>query len=52
MQTYKTVEEIVDFLETYHQQLHDYFLKYRNTVNSDKGPLGLVTPQIFLLLLQ
>lgn len=36
MQTYKTVEEIVDFLETYHQQLHDYFLKYRNTVNSNR----------------
>jgi len=36
MQTYKTVEEIVDFLETYHQQLHNYFLKYRNTVNSER----------------
>jgi hypothetical protein len=36
MQTYKTVAEVVDFLETYHQQLHDYFLKYRDTVNSER----------------
>lgn len=36
MQTYKTVAEVVDFLETYHQQLQDYFLEYRDTVNSER----------------
>ncbi len=36
MQTYKTVAEIVDFLETYHRQLRDYYLKHRDTVNSER----------------
>ena len=31
MQTYKTVAEVVDFLETYHQQLNDYFLTNRDS---------------------
>jgi len=36
MQTYKTLAEVVDFLETYHQQLHDYFLKQKDTMNSER----------------
>ncbi len=36
MQTYKTVAEVVDFLETYHRQLRDYYLKHRDTVNSER----------------
>jgi hypothetical protein len=36
MQTYKTVAEVVDFLENYHQQLHDYFLTHRDRVNSKR----------------
>lgn len=36
MQTYKTVAEIIDFLETYHQQLKDFYLKHRDTANSER----------------
>jgi uncharacterized protein (UPF0335 family) len=36
MQTYRTVAEVVDFLKTYHQQLQNFFLKYQDTVNSER----------------
>jgi hypothetical protein len=36
MQTYKTVAEIVGFLETYHGQLYDYYQKHRKTEQSQR----------------
>jgi hypothetical protein len=30
------VAEVVDFLKTYHQQLQNFFLKYQDTVNSER----------------
>ncbi len=36
MQTYKTVAEVVDFLETYHRQLKNFYLRHRDTVNSER----------------
>ena len=36
MQTYKTVKEVIDFLETYHRRLKDFHQKQRDTVNSER----------------
>lgn len=36
MQTYKTVAEVVDFLETNHRQLKEFYNRHRDTVDSER----------------
>jgi len=36
MQTYKTVGDIIDFLESYHRQLNEFYRKNKDAMNSER----------------